>query len=384
MAAIHFIPIYKVHAERREVWGYGAEEAPDKSNEIMDYAASKPHFQEWSQRIQKASGGKSLGNLRAMHKAIAAGRIIGMEPRDAEKRIWIGAHVVDEAEWRKVEQGVYTGFSVGGRYGKRWADPQDPSLTRYEAFPEELSLVDNPCMYGAEFEVIKQAGAAPELRKFTGGEASKGDEMINQEQEKEGAPAEEASESPEKEKQEQEQGQEQGGMSAEMVKQVVIDLLKELGLVREAGGPQQFARAAQVEDLQKAIAEKAEKDDLEKISGVMDDLAGKTNGDLQKRADDLQKVSGDLKKAFGDLAKVSQAVESLEEDLAVVKKMAAGVAPVLREIGMFGGSAIEGQPEAMLKAILADTSDPQMRQFLGQKLTEMQIKAVQKSGGQAI
>lgn len=150
-----FIPIAKVDAARREVWGWAAEEAPDKSGEIMDYDTSKPLFMAWSETIAKNSDGKSLGNVRAMHGNVAAGRLIHFEPHDDVKKFYIGAHVVDDAEWKKVETGVYTGFSVGGSYAKRW---QDGALKRYTAQPAEISLVDNPCMYGATFEMVKADG----------------------------------------------------------------------------------------------------------------------------------------------------------------------------------------------------------------------------------
>ncbi|MDE2468048.1 MAG: hypothetical protein KGL35_04735, partial [Bradyrhizobium sp.] len=65
----------------------------------------------------------------------------------------------------KVEQGVYTGFSQGGRYVKRWKDPENDTLMRYTAEPLEVSLVDSPCLPDATFSVIKADGST-ELRKF--------------------------------------------------------------------------------------------------------------------------------------------------------------------------------------------------------------------------
>lgn len=155
-----FIPIAKVDAARREVWGYGAEERPDKAGEIMDYDTSKPMFMAWSDGMAKASDGKSLGNVRSMHSNVAAGRLVHFEPQDDVKKIYIGAHIVDDAEWAKVEAGVYTGFSVGGSYAKRWTDPANNRLKRYTAAPSEISLVDSPCMYGATFELVKADGLA--------------------------------------------------------------------------------------------------------------------------------------------------------------------------------------------------------------------------------
>ncbi len=164
-----FIPITKVDEVKREVWGIAAEEAPDKSGEIMDYASSKPNFAAWSQSIFDASMGKSLGNVRAMHGKVAAGKVIAIEFDDAAKNIPVGVKIVDDNEWKKIAEGIYTGFSVGGDYGKTW---RDGTLTRYEARPAELSLADNPCMYGATFQVVKANGAS-ELRKFVGNSVDK-------------------------------------------------------------------------------------------------------------------------------------------------------------------------------------------------------------------
>ena len=73
------------------------------------------------------------------------------------------AKIVDDDEWRKVQEGVYTGFSQGGRYVKRWADA-DSGLTRYTAEPHEISLVDLPCVPDATFDVVK--GGVIERRGF--------------------------------------------------------------------------------------------------------------------------------------------------------------------------------------------------------------------------
>jgi hypothetical protein len=166
----HFVPITKVDAVKREVWGTAAEEAPDKSGEVMDYAASKPLFEEWSAGIAKTTDGKSLGNVRSMHGDVAAGKVINLQFDDVEKKVMVGAKIVDDNEWKKVEEGVYTGFSVGGKYGWRKPDPKLGKM-RYQAVPVEISLVDNPCMYGATFSVVKADGAQ-DLAKFVGGEAT--------------------------------------------------------------------------------------------------------------------------------------------------------------------------------------------------------------------
>jgi hypothetical protein len=162
-----FIPITKIDAARRLVYGVVTAEAPDVAGEVCDYASTKPLYQQWSQKFADATDGRSLGNLRAMHGSVAAGKLVEIAFNDQKKRIEICGKVVDDAEWAKVEEGVYTGFSQGGRYLKRWTDPAEPQLVRYTAEPLEVSLVDHPCLPEATFAVIKADGTT-ELRKFKG------------------------------------------------------------------------------------------------------------------------------------------------------------------------------------------------------------------------
>ncbi len=160
-----FIPFSKVDEEKQEVWGLAASEAPDHDGEIFDYLSSKPEIEAWSENAYKTSGGQSYGNLRAMHQKIAAGKLIKIEFNDGAKQVMVGTKVVDSNEWAKVLQNVYTGFSFGGSYKKRWTDPANPLLKRYTASPTELSLADKPCNPEAVFEFVKADGTS-EMRKF--------------------------------------------------------------------------------------------------------------------------------------------------------------------------------------------------------------------------
>lgn len=156
-----FMPITKVDVQNREVWGYGSIEEPDQANEIMDWATSREHFQNWTQAAEKRSGGKSKGNVRAMHQAVAAGKLVECTMDDANKGLWVGAKIVDDNEWKKVLEGVYTGFSIGGSYLRKWPDQRQPGLLRYTARPTELSIVDSPCVAGATFRMVKADGVIP-------------------------------------------------------------------------------------------------------------------------------------------------------------------------------------------------------------------------------
>jgi hypothetical protein len=149
-----FLSLAKVDLDQRIVQGVATAEVPDRVGEICDYASTKPYFEAWSAEALAASGGKSLGAVRAMHGRVAAGKLTDIAFDNEGKRILVAAQIVDDDEWRKVTEGVYTGFSQGGRYVKRWPDP-DSGLTRYTADPSEISLVDLPCVPGATFEVVK-------------------------------------------------------------------------------------------------------------------------------------------------------------------------------------------------------------------------------------
>jgi len=149
-----FMPLTKVDLDSRMVHGVATAEAPDRAGEICDYDSTKPYFEAWSAQAQAASGGKSLGAVRAMHQRIAAGKLTDIAFDDADKQILVAAKIVDDDEWGKVVEGVYTGFSQGGRYVARWTD-ENTGLVRYTADPTEISLVDVPCLPGATFQVVK-------------------------------------------------------------------------------------------------------------------------------------------------------------------------------------------------------------------------------------
>jgi hypothetical protein len=100
--------------------------------------------------------------LRAMHQPISAGTVPVLE-LDAQG-LWIGARVIDEAEIRKTEEGVYKGFSIGfdpqdGHYEMR--DGRDVFVfTVYELI--ESSLVDRNSNPGASISLWTRS-ASPYL-----------------------------------------------------------------------------------------------------------------------------------------------------------------------------------------------------------------------------
>jgi hypothetical protein len=178
-----FARMLKVDEAARTVTGVIADETLDLSGEIFDYATSKAHFEAWSGGIHKATAGKSVGNVRAMHGNVVAGKLNELTANDAEKSITVTAHIVDDSEWNKIQAGCYTGFSIGGKYEKKWADPDDATKKRYTAIPSEVSIVDLPCNPGAQFTVIKADGAQ-EMRKFVLADATASDVVADEPVEK--------------------------------------------------------------------------------------------------------------------------------------------------------------------------------------------------------
>ena len=149
------IPITKVDEEQRMVYGYATVEELDSHGEIITYEASKQAFSNW------------IGNIREMHQDIAVGKALEIEFDDDAKGVWIGAKISEsedgENAWIKVKEGVLAGFSIGGRVNdakmqQMMIDGKKKMvnvITDYDL--GETSLVDNPAVASATFQIIKSA-----------------------------------------------------------------------------------------------------------------------------------------------------------------------------------------------------------------------------------
>lgn len=162
-----FARITKVDEETRTVTGRAAQEVVDRDNEIFDYDTSKPEFMKWSAEVSADTQGKSLGNVRSMHGNIAAGKLTNIDFNDVEKAIDVSAKIIDDNEWEKVLEGVHTGFSIGGRYARKWAQPINGKMVqRYTAVPSEISIVDRPCCPTAKFFEVHKRDGSVEQHEF--------------------------------------------------------------------------------------------------------------------------------------------------------------------------------------------------------------------------
>jgi phage head maturation protease len=140
-----YLPIAKVDAEHREVWGYASTEARDDQGEIVKRDALVAALGDYMR----------FANIREMHQLSAVG--VAREAAVDDKGLYVGARIVDEQAWQKVVEGVYKGYSIGGRVTQR--DPADYKTVTGLVL-NEISLVDRPANPEAVFDYWKAAGAS--------------------------------------------------------------------------------------------------------------------------------------------------------------------------------------------------------------------------------
>lgn len=132
-----FAEITKVDDEQRLVYGYASTEAMDVQGEVVTKDALAKALPEYMR----------FANIREMHTASAVGVAKSAEIDD--KGLYISAKVVDDNAWTKVKEGVYKGFSIGGKMLQKVND------TITEMRLSEISLVDRPANPEAIIELWK-------------------------------------------------------------------------------------------------------------------------------------------------------------------------------------------------------------------------------------
>ncbi|MDE2166538.1 MAG: HK97 family phage prohead protease [Alphaproteobacteria bacterium] len=135
-----FVPLEKCDEEKRLAIGYASTPALDSQGEIVKREAVEAALPDYMR----------FANIREMHLPSAVG-VAAAADVDA-RGLHIQAKVVDDDAWEKVKQGVYKGFSIGGRVTSR--DPADHRvITGIEL--TEISLVDRPANPEAVIDVYK-------------------------------------------------------------------------------------------------------------------------------------------------------------------------------------------------------------------------------------
>jgi HK97 family phage prohead protease len=133
-------PIAKIDAEQRMVWGYASTEALDEQGEIVKREALDAALADYMR----------FANIREMHQPSAIG--VAKEATIDDKGLYLAAKIVDDEAWEKVIQGVYKGFSIGGRVTAR--DPTDRNIITGLTLTE-ISVVDRPANPEAVFDCWK-------------------------------------------------------------------------------------------------------------------------------------------------------------------------------------------------------------------------------------
>jgi len=121
-----YADIIKTDDEKRMVYGYASTEALDSQGEIVRKDAIEEALPDYMR----------FGNVREMHQASAVG--VTKEASIDGKGLYLAAKVVDDSAWAKVKEGVYKGFSIGGKALERL----DNVVTKLRL--AEISLVDRP------------------------------------------------------------------------------------------------------------------------------------------------------------------------------------------------------------------------------------------------
>jgi Putative phage serine protease XkdF len=141
-----YAPILKVDASQRMIWGWASTERKDLQGEIVKsdaIAKALPDYMQWA-------------NIREMHRPSAVGKATEAAMRSLPsggQGLWIGAKIVDDTAWTKIEEGVYKGFSIGGEKLHMTGNEID------EIRVVEISLVDRPANPDCRIEMVKVAGA---------------------------------------------------------------------------------------------------------------------------------------------------------------------------------------------------------------------------------
>jgi phage head maturation protease/cation transport regulator ChaB len=121
-----FLPIAKVDEKKRTVSGYASTPTRDSDGEIVTLEAVRNALPDYME----------FGNIREMHALKAVG--VAKEANLDTKGLFLTAKIVDDSAWKKCLEGVYKGFSIGGRKLAK----EGEKITAIDL--TEISVVDRP------------------------------------------------------------------------------------------------------------------------------------------------------------------------------------------------------------------------------------------------
>lgn len=137
-----FVPLEKHDDEKRLAIGYASTPTLDSQGEIVKREAVEAALPDYMR----------FANVREMHQPSAVG--VAKEAEIDDRGLYLGAKIIDSDAWQKVVEGVYKGFSIGGRVTAR--DPSDRrQITGLQL--TEISVVDRPANPDAVFDCWKRS-----------------------------------------------------------------------------------------------------------------------------------------------------------------------------------------------------------------------------------
>jgi hypothetical protein len=148
--AAFYIPFTaKGDDSERVVEGYVSSPAVDCDEQIVDQEWLKSELPEWMLRY---------GNIREQHnpqRAVGRAQAVDVQTQPGP---YLSARIVDDDAWRKVQAGVYNGFSVGIKAPRIVHDGTAKNGRIVGGKLIEISIVDRPANEAAKFVVLKRAG----------------------------------------------------------------------------------------------------------------------------------------------------------------------------------------------------------------------------------
>ena len=125
------------------VKGLASDDTLDLDQQICDPEWLKSALPDWF----------ALGNIREMHQSKAIGKATEMEQTGSG--FVVTAKIVDEQAAKMVEEGIYTGFSIGIKNARVIKDNKAPGGRICSGSVVELSLVDRPANPSCVIEIAK-------------------------------------------------------------------------------------------------------------------------------------------------------------------------------------------------------------------------------------
>lgn len=342
-----FVPLSK--SEEQDdgsimVYGYASTETLDHQGEVVKLDAVRGALDDYMQ----------FANIREMHKPSAVG--VAKEADIDDVGLYIGAKIVDPTAVMKVKEGVYKGFSIGGKATKRIGKTIEAMRMT------EISLVDRPANPDALIEVWKMDGEPgdedePPFNDDSGESVEKG--MWNASRLLEALSiVKNACEDAEFE---QKRGEHSEAIidSMKAVKQSLTSILVAY-ITEEVNPPGVTEKADDADDIAKAGARfsKATKDalaaihsDIKKCNDTLEKMgyAAADEDDTEKTdsADDIQKLADDRKAEIDAIAKAL----GLEGDAPLADALAKVLSD--RDTALARVKELEALPEPAKAAITA-------------------------------